>query len=163
MDKGVINIAVLLLILVCFWIFFLWKNSRRLNSDIKLVARQHNLIRHDDRARTLCRAVHLINPNLSAGIDYVIRHNPGQEPIIAEWKADDPQPTDEQIRSALEEVTSTYHEQEYAEMRHAEYPSIEEQLEAAYEARQGNIAKQVAVDEKIRLVREKYPKSDDCI
>ncbi|HUT42335.1 MAG TPA: XkdW family protein [Gammaproteobacteria bacterium] len=163
MDKGVTNIAVLLLILVCFWIFFLWKNSRKLNSDIKHVAQQHSLIRHDDRVRTLCRAIHLINPNVSAGVDFVIRHNsPDQDPVIAQWNADAPRPTDEQIKTALKEIASAYHEQEYADMRRAEYPSMEDQLEAAYEARQGNNARQLEVDEKIRRVREKYPKSDEC-
>ena len=163
MDNGAINIAVLLLILVCFWIFFLWRNSRKLHSDIKQVARQHQLIRHDDRVRNLCQAIHLINPRVSAGTDYVIRHDkPGEAPTIAQWNVDAPRPTDEQIRSALEEVASTYHEQEYAEMRRAEYPSVEEQLEAAYEARHGNNARQLEVDEKIRLVREKYPKADEC-
>ncbi|MGB5472548.1 MAG: XkdW family protein [Gammaproteobacteria bacterium] len=163
MDKGVTNIAVLLLILVCFWIFFLWKNSRKLNSDIKQVAQQHSLIRHDDPVRNLCRAIHLINPNVSAGVDFVIRHDhPDRDPVIAQWNADAPRPTDEQIRNALKEVASTYHEQEYADMRRAEYPSMEEQLEAAYEARQGNNARQLEVDEKIRRVREKYPKSDEC-
>lgn len=163
MDKGVTNIALLLLILVAFWIFFLWKGSRRLHSDIAQVARQQNLIRHDDRVRNLCRAIHLINPDVSAGVDYVIRHDSAdQEPYIAQWSADAPKPTEEQIRRALTEIADTYHEQEYAEMRRAEYPSVEEQLEAAYEARQGNPAMQQAVDEKIQRVREKYPKAEEC-
>lgn len=163
MDKGVSNFVILLLILVVFWIFFLWKNSRKLHADIKQVAQQHSIIRHDDRVRMLCRAIHLINPHVSAGIDYIVRHdNPDQEPVIAEWKSDAPRPTDEQIRIAMQEISSTYHEQEYASMRRAEYPSVEEQLEAAYEARQGNNAMQLEVDERIRLVREKYPKSEEC-
>lgn len=163
MDNGVMNIAILLLILVCFWILFLWKNSRKLHSDIKQVAHQHHLIRHDDRVRTLCQAIHLINPDVSAGVDYIIRHeDPGSDPVIAAWNSDAPRPTDEQIRRALDEIASRYHEEEYAVMRRAEYPGIEEQLEAAYEARQGNPAMQEAVDEKIRRVREKYPKSEVC-
>jgi hypothetical protein len=163
MDQGATNIAILLLMLVCFWIFFLWKNSRKLNSDIKQVARQHSLIRHDDRVRDLCRAIHLINPNVSAGVDFVIRHDdPGKDPVIAEWNADEPRPSDEQISHALGEIASAYHEQEYAEMRRAEYPSVEEQLEAAYEARQGDNTRQLAVDERIRAVKEKYPKSEEC-
>jgi predicted lipid-binding transport protein (Tim44 family) len=163
MDQGVTNIAILLLILVCFWVLFLWRNSRKLNSDIKQVAQQHHLIRHDDHVRTLCRAIHLINPSVSAGVDYVIRHDEkGQEPVIAQWNADVPRPTDEQIRNALREIASTYHEQEYAEMRRAEYPSVEEQLEAAYEARQGDDSRQREIDERIRAVKEKYPKSEEC-
>jgi hypothetical protein len=162
MDRGVINIVVLVLLLVCFWIFFLWKNSHKLNDVIKVVARQHHLIRHDERVRAVCRAIHLINPNVSAGTDYVISHDdPARDQVITEWKADNaPCPTEEQIQHALAEVESRYHEEEYAQMRRAEYPSIEEQLEAAYEARNGNPGMQAMVDEKIRLVREKYPKSD---
>jgi XkdW protein len=164
MDNGVTNITVLLLILVCFWVFFLWKNSRSLNSKINQVVKHQQLIRHDNRVRTLCRAIHLINPNVSAGLDYVISHDDaGQEPVIAQWNSDAPRPTDEQIRRALAEIASSYHEEEYAEMRRAEYPSIEDQLAAAYEARQGNLAPQQTVDEKIRRVREKYPKSDGCV
>jgi len=164
MDKGATNIVILLLILVCFWIFFLWKNSRKLNSDIKLAAQQYSLIRHDDSVRALCRAIHLLNPNVSAGTDFVIRHDtPDQQPVISEWKSEAPRPTDEQLRTALEEISNVYHEQEYAAMRRAEYPSVGEQLEAAYEARQGNNARQLDVDEKIRRVKEKYPKADDCV
>jgi hypothetical protein len=163
MDKGTTNIAIFVLIVVCVWIIFLWRNSRKLKDDIKMIARQHHLIRHDDRVRTLCRAIHLINPNVSAGTDYVIRHDsPDQDPVIVEWNAEAPRPTDEQIRSALAEVRDAYHEQEFADMRRAEYPSVGEQLEAAYEARQGNNAMQLEVDKKIRLVREKYPKTDVC-
>ena len=48
-------------------------------------------------------------------------------------------------------------------MRRAEYPSVEEQLDAAYQVRQGDNAKQLEVDEKIRHVQEKYPKTDVCV
>jgi hypothetical protein len=164
MGQGVSYFVILVLIMACFWIFTLWKGSRRLNQEIKHVAQQHNLIRHDDRVLRLCRAIHLINPHVSAGIDYMISHDdPGQDPVIAAWTTDTPRPTDAQIRSALEEVSRAHHEEEYAARRRAEYPSIGEQLEAAYEARQGNPAMQQAVDEKIRQVREKYPKSEVCL
>lgn len=42
-------------------------------------------------------------------------------------------------------------------MRQAEYPGVGEQLEAMYEARQGNNARLLNVDDRIRRVREKYP------
>jgi hypothetical protein len=163
MDNGVMNIALLLLILVVFWIFYLWKNSRKLHSDIQHVAQQHHLIRHDDSVRDFCRAIHLINPDVSAGVDYLVRHDSSdREPVIVRWNAESPQPSEDQLRRAVAEVRSRYHEEEFAEMRRAEYPSVEEQLEAAYEARQGNTAMQEAVDEQIRRVREKYPKSEVC-
>jgi hypothetical protein len=129
-----------------------------------MVAQQHNLIRNDDSARALCRALHLLNPKLTAGIDYVIRHdNSDQEPYIAEWMANSSRPTTDEIKSAMIELSDANHEARYAAMRRSEYPSIGEQLDAAYQARQGNDAKQIEIDRQIREVKEKYPKTDECM
>jgi hypothetical protein len=164
MTNGALNVLIVILIAVCFWVFILWKNSRRLHEDINMVAQQHNLIRNDDSARELCRALHLLNPKLTAGIDYVIKHDSGdQEPYIAEWLADSAQPTTDQINTALIELSDVNHEARYAALRRAEYPSIGEQLDAAYQARQGNDAKQIEIDRQIREIKEKYPKTDECM
>lgn len=164
MENGVINTVIVVLAVVCVWIYILWVNSRKMNDVIKQSVQQQNLVRHDDRARNLCRAIHLLHPNLTAGIDFVIRHDtPEQEPYIAEWVTNTPRPTDEELKSALVELSDIRHEEKYAALRRAEYPSIGEQLDAAYQARQGNNAKQLEVDEKIRRVKEKYPKSDECV
>ena len=164
MEQGVANIVIVVLIVVCVFIFILWKNARRTKAAILQVAQQQGLVGHDERARMLCRAIHLLKPNLTAGIDYFIRHDsPKQEAYIAEWIADTPQPTDKEINSALLELSDAHHEEKYATLRRMEYPSVGEQLEAAYQARQGNSAKQNEIDEKIRLVREKYPKTDECM
>lgn len=161
MGDGVSIMFYLVVIFVCFWVVVLWRSSRRMNIEIRQVAQQHSLVRHDEQARALARAIHLLNPHVSAGVDYIIRHdNTEQQPVIQDWLADDPRPTDEQIRRALEEIADSRHEERYAALRRAAYPSVGEQLEAAYEARNGNPAKQHEVDEKIRLVREKYPKSE---
>jgi len=48
-------------------------------------------------------------------------------------------------------------------LRRADYPSVEAQLDAAYQARQGDNAVQLKVDEEIRAVKEKYPKTDECV
>lgn len=158
------NIFIVVLIAVFFWLFILWRNSRKLNEDIRRVAQQHSLIRNNDKAHVLCRAIHLINPHVTAGVDYIIRQeSTNGEPQIGEWKSDAPQPSTEQIRSALEELSDSYHEEEYAAMRRAEYPSVGEQLEALYEARQGNNARLLEVDERIRHVKEKYPKAEECV
>lgn len=164
MGGGVSSIFIVVLIAISFWMFILWKNSRKLDRDIRLIAQQHNIIRNNDRARALCRAIHLINPHVTAGVDYIISQEPeGVEPSLVEWKNAAPQPTTEQIKSALQELSNTYHEEEFASMRRAEYPSVGEQLEAMYEARQGNNDRLLKVDEKIRLVKEKYPKQDECV
>jgi hypothetical protein len=163
MDNGVINIVIVVLISVCVMIYILWKNSRRMEEDIKQTSQQRNLVRHDERALALCRAIRILNPNVTAGVDYVIRQDsPEQEPYIAEWMADTSRPTEEAISSAVLEITDARHEDKFAAMRRADYPSVEEQLDAAYQARQGNNAKQLEVDDKIRRVKEQYPKGDEC-
>jgi signal transduction histidine kinase len=164
MDNINTIIIIGILIVVCIWMFILWKNSRKMNDDIRMIAQQHSLVRHDERARQLCRAIHILNSNVTAGIDYVIRHDtPEQEAYIAEWTTDAPRPTEEEINSALLEISDVRHEEKYVALRRAEYPSIEEQLKAAYQARQGNNVRQLEVDEKIRHVQEKYPKTDVCV
>ncbi|MEN8205511.1 MAG: hypothetical protein ABFS24_05810 [Pseudomonadota bacterium] len=163
MDKGVINIVTVVLTVVCVWIFILWKNSRKMKESIKLLAQQHNLVRNDERARALCSAMHILNPKLTAGVDYTIRHDSQeQEPYIAEWLTNAIRPGEEAINSALLEIADVHHEDNYAARRRAEYPSVEAQLDAAYQARQGNDARQLEVDEEIRTVKEKYPKTDEC-
>jgi hypothetical protein len=164
MDNGVINIVIVILIVVCIWIYILWKNSRKMNESIVLIAQQHNLVRNDDRIRTLCRALHILNPQLTAGVDYVLRHdNPEQAPYIAEWLTDAARPGEEEIKSAILEISDIRHDSKYAALRRAAYPSVEAQLDAAYQARQGSNARQQEVDEEIRAVKEKYPKTDDCV
>ena len=164
MDKGILNTVIVVLLVVCVWVYILWVNSRKMKNAIKQTSQQHNLVRHDDRARNLCRAIHLLHPNLTAGVDFIIRHDsPEEEPYIAEWMTSTPRPTAEEITSALVELADAHHEEKYAALRRAEYPSVGEQLDAAYQARQGDKTKQLEIDEKIRRVKEKYPKTDECV
>ena len=164
MGNGVTNIIIVVLISVCVMVYILWKNSRRMDEAIKVSVQQHNLVRHDERALTLCRAIRILNPNVRVGVDYIIRQDtPEQEPYIAEWMADISRPTKDEINAALLEVSDVHHEDKFAAMRRADYPSVEEQLDAAYRARQGDNAKQLEVDEKIRSVKERYPKRDECL
>ena len=72
-------------------------------------------------------------------------------------------PTEAEINAALLEISDIHHEAKYAAMRRAEYPSVAEQLDAAYQARQGNTAKQLELDEKISAIKQKYPKTDECV
>ncbi len=163
MFSGVINIVIVVLISVCIMVYVLWKNSRKMDEAIKLTAQQRNLVKQDERALSLCRAIRILNPNVTAGVDYIIRQDsPDQAPYIAEWLADTSRPAEEEINAALLEISDASHEDKYAAMRRADYPSVEEQLDAAYQARQGNDAKQLEVDEKIRRVKEHYPKGEEC-
>jgi hypothetical protein len=164
MGNGVTNIIIVVLISACVMIYALWRNSRRIDEVFNRTLQQHSLVRHDERALTLCRAIRILNPNVRAGVDYIIRQDtPEEGPYIDEWMSDISRPTEEEIKSALLEVSDVHHEDKYAAMRRADYPSVEEQLDAAYQARQGNNAKQLEVDEKIRRVKERYPKRDECL
>ena len=162
-DTGTVAILGFILLVVCVWILFLWQNTRRMHEQLKQVAQQQSLIRHDDSVRDLCRAVHLLQPNAHAGVDYVIRHdNPGDEPYVDEWNASERQPTREELRHALEKIIHDTGKN-YASMRSSEYPSVGDQLDAAYKARQGHDAEQIAIDALISEVKDKYPKSVECL
>ena len=162
-DTGTVAILGFILLVVCVWILFLWHNTRRMHEQLKQVAQQQSLIRHDDSVRELCRAVHLLQPNAHAGVDYVIRHdNSGDEPYVEEWHASEQQPTREELRHALEKIHDNAGKN-YASMRSAEYPSVGDQLDAAYKARQGNDAEQIAIDSLISKIKDKYPKSVECL
>lgn len=148
-----------ILLVVFVWIFFLWQNTRRMHRQLRQVAQQQTLLRHDQSAQDLCRAIHLLQPNAHAGVDYLIRHdNPAAAPYIAEWCAHDPQPTAEQLRQAVEKVNQQDIAGNYATLRRAEYPAIGDQLDAAYKVRLGDDAEQIKIDELIHIVKEKYPK-----
>ena len=163
-DTGTLAIFSFILLVVCVWIFFLWLNTRRMHEQLKQVAQQQSLLRHDDSARDLCRAVHLLQPNAHAGVDYVIRHdNSDQEPYLAEWHAVMPQPTTNELRDALAKIRHDEIAKNYASLRRAEYPSVGNQLDAAYKARQGNDAEQIEIDALISKIKEKYPKSVECL
>jgi hypothetical protein len=163
-DTGTLAIFSFIILVVCVWIFFLWLNTRRMHEQLKQVAQQQSLLRHDDSARDLCRAVHLLQPNAHAGVDYVIRHDkPGNDPYLSEWHAVMPQPTPNELRDALAKIRHDEIAKNYASLRRAEYPSVGNQLDAAYKARQGNDAEQIDIDALISKIKEKYPKSVECL
>jgi hypothetical protein len=163
-DTGTLGIFTFILLGVCVWVLYLWQNTRRMHVQLKQVAQQQSLLRHDDSARELCRAVHLLQPDAHAGVDYVIRHDKAsEEPYLAEWHGVVPQPSREELRNALAKVNHDKLGKNYASLRRAEYPSVGNQLDAAYKARQGNDAEQIEIDTLIHKVKEKYPKSDECL
>jgi hypothetical protein len=164
LDAESIFIFAFIFLVVGLWIFFLWQNTRRMHQQLRQVAQQQTLLRHDESAQDLCRAVHLLQPDAHAGIDYVIRHEtPDSAPSLAEWHANLPQPTAEELRRALEKVSQEDVARNYAVLRRAEYPPLGDQLDAAYKARQGNDEEQRDIDALITKVKERYPKSAECL
>lgn len=164
LDGGTLLVLLFVLAGVAVWILVIWNSTRRMHEQINKVANQQTLIRHDDSARALCRAVHMLQPSVHAGIDYMIKHDgSAQEAYISEWHATTTQPTPGELQSITTQMADNNLESRYAEMRKAEYPSVGDQLEAAYLARQGDDSKQIEIDEQIRRVKEKYPKVEECL
>jgi hypothetical protein len=50
---------------------------------------------------------------------------------------------------------------DHAAQRVKEYPSVGDQLDAAYKSRRGDDSEQVRLDEQISMIKKKYPKSDE--
>jgi Ca2+/H+ antiporter len=163
-DSTTLNVFLIILLIVGVWVFILWTNTRTMHKHIQQVAQQQSVIRHDDAARSLCRAIHTLEPAVHAGIDYIIKDDPGKGPYIAQWlNTTIPQPKPEQLEQALETISGIDPVKDHAAQRLREYPSVGDQLDAAYKARHGDTADQVKLDEQISKIKQKYPKSDECL
>lgn len=55
MGTGDLAFFIVVLVPFCIWMILLWKNTRKLHRNLKLVAQQHNLIRNDKGARAVPR------------------------------------------------------------------------------------------------------------
>ena len=62
-------------------------------------------------------------------VDYILQDD-GNGVYIAQWKSDQPQPSEAEIETAHNEWQAEYDSQEYARLRKVEYPSIEECVHA---------------------------------
>jgi hypothetical protein len=142
------------------WIYVISQNAHRTHKQVQQIAQQHTLIHSDNRARSICRAVHQLHPLLHAGVDFVIKRGPDQAPYIAEWNALEPKPTPEELEAVLPTIPTA--DQDYTELRRAEYPSVGDQLDAAYKVRHGDNSQQIAIDATIAEVKARYPKSEIC-
>lgn len=161
LDSTIIGVLIILLIVVFLWVFVIWSNSRQSHQQTHQVLRQQNLVRNDPAAHRLSQAVHLLRPTAHLGFDYTIEHGTkGAPPRIATWSARSEMPTQTELDDVMSEV-SEVNVKGYAAMRRAEYPSVGDQLDAAYKARQGNDAQQKELDSLITEIKNKYPKSDE--
>lgn len=164
-DSSTLNVFLVILLFVCVWVFILWSNARTMHKQIHQVAQQQSVIRHDDAVRLLCRAIHSLHPTVHAGIDYIVSAGgPGQDPYIAQWlHSSIPQPTPEELEQALNAVSDIDPAKDHAVLRLREYPSVGDQLDAAYKARHGDDTEQVEIDRQISMVKKKYLKSDEYL
>ena len=157
-------LAVLGILLLGLAIFtsIVWSNTRAARKHTDSIFQQQHLVHDSPDAHRLSQAVHLLVPGVRLGFDYVIKQETGKLPYIAEWNNPAPQPTQAQLESALRRV-GTIDSTGYRAMRRSEYPSIEDQLDAAFKARHGDTAEQEELDRRIAEIKEKYPKSDDAL
>jgi hypothetical protein len=161
-DSSTLNIIIVALLVIGFWVYFLRSNVRVTNKMIMRVAQQQSVIRHNDAVHSLCRAIHLLRPDAHAGTDYIVSEGgPDQSPYIAEWlNPRIARPSDEEIEQVLQNIDDIDPAKDHAALRRKEYPSVGDQLGAAYNARHGDDTDQIMLDEQIRKVKEKYPKSE---
>ena len=164
-DSSTLNVFLIILLIVCIWVFILWSNARTMHKQILQVAQQQSVIRHDDDVRLLCRAIHSLQPTVHAGIDYIVSTGgPDQDPYISDWRHSSiPQPKPEELEQALRIISGIDPVKDHAAQRLREYPSVGDQLDAAYKARQGDDADQLRLDGQISMIKKKYPKSDEYL
>ena len=162
LDNTLVGALIVILIGLSAVVFFSWSNTKDARQHTKRIFQQQHLIRAYPDAHRLSQAVHLLHPSVHLGFDYFIEHDDGKLPYISEWNAGGPMPTQAELDDALRKVTAI-DSTGYAAMRRSEYPSIEDQLDAAYKARHGDITEQTELDDRIEQVKNKYPKSDDSL
>jgi hypothetical protein len=162
LDNTMIGAMIVLLVGLSAIVFFNWSNTRNARRYTEKIFQQQHLVRTHPDVHRLSQAVHLLRPSVRLGFDYVIKHDDGKLPYISEWNTGGSMPTQAELDEALKKVTAI-DSTGYAAMRRSEYPSIEEQLDAAYKARRGDFTEQEELDNRIQQIKDKYPKSDDAL
>jgi hypothetical protein len=161
LDNTLISVLILILAGVLVLLYFNWSNTRDARRHTQKIFQQQRLVREVPDAHRLSQAVHLLRPSVRLGFDYVIETDKdGKPPHIAEWNTGGSMPTEAEFDEALKRVTAI-DSRGYAAMRRLEYPSVEEQLDAAFKARRGDTSEQEELDNRIEQIKNKYPKSDD--
>lgn len=159
-DNTIIGALAILLLGIFTFAFITWSNTRSARKHTRKIYQQQQMVRIFPDAHRLFQAMHLLRPEARLGFDYTISQDrPGELPYILEWNTGGERPTQAAIDDALDRVTRI-DSTGYAAMRRTEYPSIEEQLDAAYKARQGDDTEQLELDNRITQIKHKYPKSD---
>ncbi len=160
-DSTMVSVLFLILVGVLVLGYFNWSNTKDARRHTQRIFQQQRLVREDPDAHRLSQAVHLLRPSVRLGFDYFIETDGhGKLPYISEWNTGGTMPTQEEFDEALRRVTAI-DSTGYAAMRRREYPSVEEQLDAAFKARHGDPGEQEELDSRIEQIKNKYPKSDD--
>ena len=161
-DTTLIGALIVLLVGLSAIGFFNWSNTRDARRHTGKIFQQQHLVKTHPDVHRLSQAVHLLRPSVRLGFDYTIEHEDGKLPCISEWNTGGSMPTQAELDDALNKVTAI-DSTGYAAMRRSEYPSIEDQLDAAYKARRGDFSEQEELDLRIEQIKNKYPKTDDAL
>ena len=157
-DNTIIGALIVLLLGIFAFAFITWSNTRSARKHTRKIYQQQQMVRRDQDAHRLLQAMHLLRPAARIGFDYTISQDrPGELPYILEWNTGGERPTQADIDDALDRVTRI-DSTGYAAMRRSEYPSIEDQLDAAFKARRGDDSEQQQLDNRIAEIKSKYPK-----
>ena len=162
LDNTLIGALIVLLLGLIAFVFITWSNTRGARKHTENIFQQQHLVRISPDVHRLSQAVHLLRPSVRLGFDYIIKQDDGKLPYISEWDTGGSMPTQAELDDALKKVAAIDCTG-YAAMRRSEYPSIEDQLDAAFKARRGNPAEQEVLDNRIQQIKDKYPKSDDAL
>jgi hypothetical protein len=155
----IVIFLILIVLLVGGWLYVLSRNTESMRRQLQQITRQHTLINANDKAREVCIAVHKLRPDLHVGVDFTIASDGHKgKAYIAEWNTDEPRPTEAELKQAM----SIIEHDDYAAKRLQEYPSVGDQLDAAYKARQGNSVEQNHLDAIIEDVKNRHPKPGEC-
>jgi len=163
LDYFSVTIILFALVLTGVWLYLLNTHRQKVQIQIDELARQHSLLNTNDEARLLCRAIRRVRPDAHPSIDYVIATDARQSPYLAEWRSQLPRPTDAEIAAAMTSVNADDASGGYAARRRADYPSVGDQLDAAYKARQGDNREQLEIDRRIAEVKRKFVKPNECL
>lgn len=160
LDSTTVGVLVLILLALFAIVFITWTNTRQARRHTRQIFQQQKLARNFQDVHRLSQAVHLLRPTVRLGFDYTIkRDGSGGNPYVSDWEAGGTEPEQTELADALARV-SEVDSRGYAAMRRSEYPSMEDQLDAAYKARHGNDTEQQKIDRQIEEIKSKYPKSD---
>lgn len=162
LDQTLVSALIVLLFGLLAFVFFTWSNTRSARKHTENIFQQQHLVRTSPNAHRLSQAVHLLRPSVRLGFDYVIKEDADKQPYISGWDTAGSIPTAAELDEALKKVAAI-DSTGYAAMRRSEYPSIEEQLDAAFKARHGDVTEQEELDIRIQQIKDKYPKSDDAL
>ena len=166
LDAFTVNAIIVVLVLAVLLMGVIWRSGRDAADRLAALERQVVAPPPPNPAkrkinREFCGAIHRIYPHAQVGVDFDVQDD-GRGPVITEWLLPNPQPTADEIKAARSAYVMEQLSQGYREARLPEYPSIGDQLDALYKARQGDPSELADIDARIREVKARHPKPGTC-